>query len=126
VLIPSMIALCACIYMLRFFIVPLLFSSRFVGVTDLFLPQLTGDVFKVASYLVTYAFLATGHYKLSMAAELAQAALFWFLSTRFGLGHRAIGVAWSYATAYLVYFAMIVGTFAVLLKRSTPSRESLP
>lgn len=116
IVLPAMILLFSAIFILRFEIVLVLFSDRFIGVTELFVPQLIGDAFKITSYLMTYAFLATGYYKLSMAAELAQAALFWLTATQFGLSHGSSGVAWSYAATYIIYFLMIMATFAMLVR----------
>lgn len=123
VLLPAMVGLCGAIYLLRFQIVPLLFSSAFLGVTELFMPQLIGDVAKIASYLITYAFLATGRYKLSMAAELVQAALFWVIARHVGIDHGPAGVAWSYAAAYLTYFVLVAGTMLVLIRQASRTTE---
>ncbi len=126
ILLPATVLLCSVIYITRFEIVPLLFSDQFIGVTELFVPQLIGDTFKITSYLMTYAFLATGHYKLSMAAELAQAALFWVTATQFGLSHGASGVVWSYAATYIIYFVMTMATFAMLVRANKDRSASLP
>lgn len=125
-LIPGMVLLCGAIYLLRFQIVPLLFSTKFIGVTELFMPQLIGDMFKVAGYLMTYAFLATGRYKLSIAAELTQAALFWTFASQVGLPHGAIGVAWSYAATYAVYFALVSATYALIIRADKIASTSTP
>lgn len=122
-IVPVMLGACLSIYLCRFWIVPLLFSSKFTGVPELFLPQLIGDAFKIASYLFSYAFLTTGHYKLSMAAELIQALLFWLLATQLGLRHEALGVAWSYAATYSLYFLIVLTTFGWILRQS---RRNVP
>jgi PST family polysaccharide transporter len=115
-LVPGMVLLCVTIYLLRFQIVPTLFSVKFIGVTELFVPQLIGDFFKITSYLITYAFLATGRYKLSITAELTQAALFWAFASQIGVPLGAAGVAWSYAATYAAYFALVATTYALLVR----------
>ena len=81
------------------------------------MPQLIGDFFKICSYLLSYAFLASGHYKLSMAAELLQAILFWLIATQFGLQHGAIGIAWSYSVTYAIYLLLVTLTFLFIVRR---------
>lgn len=126
ILLPGMLVLCSSIYMLRFEIVPLLFSDQFIGVTELFVPQLIGDTFKITSYLITYAFLATGHYKLSMAAELTQAALFWFTANQVGLAQGASGVVWSYAVTYIIYFVLTLTTYLILVRANKMKNARFP
>lgn len=126
ILLPATVLLCSVIYITRFEIVLLIFSDQFIGVTELFFPQLIGDTFKITSYLMTYAFLATGNYKLSMAVELAQAALFWVIATQFGLSNGASGVVWSYAATYIIYFVMTVATFAMLVRADKGRSARLP
>lgn len=116
IVLPVMLLLCGAIYMLRINIVLILFSNDFIGVTELFAPQLIGDTFRITTYLITYAFLATGHYKLSMAAELIQAALFWFFAKQYGLTYGAIGMTWSYAGTYVLYFMLTVLTYTFLIR----------
>lgn len=128
IVLPVMVLVCGAIYMLRIDIVLLLFSNDFIGVAELFVPQLIGDTFRITSYLMTYAFLATGHYKLSMVAELIQAALLWFLAKHYGLIYGAIGMAWSYAAAYVLYFTLVVLTYAFIVradKEKSPPFQSL-
>jgi polysaccharide transporter, PST family len=125
IVLPVMVLLCGVIYMLRIDILFILFSNDFIGVADLFAPQLIGDTFRITSYLITYAFLATGHYKLSMVAELIQAVLFWFLANQYGLTHGAIGMTWSYAGTYMLYFTLIVLTYAFVILAEKNKKASL-
>ncbi|PJJ09049.1 PST family polysaccharide transporter [Flavobacterium sp. 1] len=68
------------IYVLRFFIVELLFSKEFLPVASMFFWQLTGDILKVAFLILGYQFFAK---KLTLAFiifEIASLAVLYFLS----------------------------------------------
>ncbi|KQB37716.1 O-antigen translocase [Flavobacterium aquidurense] len=99
------------IYFSRFFIVRLLFTKEFLPVTNLFLWQLTGDVFKVASLILGYQFFAK---KLTIAfvvSELFSLTILYFLSLVF-INHYGIeGVVMAQALDNFIYFIVLAVYF---------------
>ncbi|MCV5682737.1 O-antigen flippase, partial [Escherichia coli] len=58
ILLPIVIVCGLIIYLLRDFIIYLLFSDSFTPMKPLFTWQIIGDVFKIASWLLAYVMLA--------------------------------------------------------------------
>jgi polysaccharide transporter, PST family len=117
-ILPALAVVGVMIYLCRFFVVALLFSPSFIGVTELFLPQLIGDLFRITSYLFSYALLTRGHMKLAIIAELLQALLFWQIASRLGQTHQTLGVVWGYATTYAIYFPVVLVAYGWLTRQS--------
>ncbi|MEP6803820.1 MAG: O-antigen translocase [Flavobacterium sp.] len=71
------------IYFTRFFIIQLLFTKEFLPVARLFLWQLIGDVFKVASLILGYQFFAKKMTKAFVISELLSLTILYFSSMYF-------------------------------------------
>lgn len=95
------------LYFLRFFIVHLLFTEDFTPVTDLFLWQFLGDVFKVMSLILGYQFFAK---KLTIAfivTEVLSLFLMYSLSCFFIPIFGIQGVVMAHAINYFIYFIIL-------------------
>lgn len=68
------------IYVLRFFIVELLFTKEFLPVVSMFFWQLTGDILKVAFLILGYQFFAKKLTLVFIIFEIASLAVLYFLS----------------------------------------------
>ena len=99
------------LYFLRFFIVHLLFTKDFMPVTDLFLWQFLGDIFKVMSLILGYQFFAK---KLTIAfiiTEVLSLSLMYSLSYFFMPIFGIQGVVMAHALNYIVYFLILTVYF---------------
>lgn len=67
------------LYGLRDFIVKLVFSDEFLPMTDYFLPQMVGDVFRTVASAISIIFMARGAVRVSILFEFAQ-GMFLFLA----------------------------------------------
>ena len=67
------------LYGLRNFIVKLVFSDEFLPMTDYFLPQMVGDVFRTVASAISIIFMARGAVRVSILFEFAQ-GMFLFLA----------------------------------------------
>ena len=95
------------IYLLRFFIVNLLFTNAFLPVTTLFFWQLTGDVLKVASLILGYQFFAK---KLTLAfiiSELFSLAVLYFSSLYFINEFGIQGIVMAQAFRNFIYLLVL-------------------
>lgn len=99
------------LYVGRNFWVPLLFSKDFAPVTDLFLWQMVGDVFKAASLILGYQFFAKKMTLAFILCELASLSAF-YVATLICLPRFQLqGVVMAQALAYVGYFFLLVWVF---------------
>lgn len=110
---PFVIGSVLVIYFLRDFIIHLLFAKSFGAMRYMFAWQLTGDCFKIATYLVSYLVLAKAKTKIFMATELVFGISFPLLSYLFINLAGADGAVMAFALNYMIYFVL----FVVLYKK---------
>lgn len=107
IIIPIVVFMAMIIYLLRDFIVALLFTSEFKNARALFSFQLCGDVLKVLGFIYAYPMLSRGKVKWYIFTEMFFCVSFIFLSyiAIFSLG--VVGAPISYTTNYALYFIFI-------------------
>lgn len=92
------------IYILRDFIIHVLFTPDFLPMRELFPWQLAGDVIKIGSWILAYIMLGRAMVRYFVITEIVFSILFvllsWLLVGIFGL----VGVAMAYATNYSLYW----------------------
>jgi PST family polysaccharide transporter len=98
------------IYAFRSDLTILLFSNKFLSATDLFAPQLIGDVLKVGSFVLSYVMIAKAMTKIFIASEIFFTftyVLWVMLLTAF---YGVIGAMYASVVNYITYliFNMIV------------------
>jgi O-antigen/teichoic acid export membrane protein len=108
---PVLLLMSITIFILRDWIILLLFSPEFLAMKSYFTWQLAGDAFKVAAYISGYVAVAKANSKLYIAAELFQSSLLILLCYFFVNTYGAIGATYAYFTTYFIYFPI---TFAIL------------
>jgi len=112
---PAVLIGGALIYFLRFFIIQLLYTARFLEMENLFVWQLTGDFFKVAGWLLSYIMLAKAVTKLYIITEIC------FTLSYIALGYWLVtlqqlpGVTMAFALNNAVYFMVMLFIFRKLL-----------
>lgn len=99
------------LYVGRNFWVPLLFSKAFSPVTDLFLWQMVGDVFKAASLILGYQFFAKKMTLSFILCELASLSAFYMATLILLPRFQLQGVVMAQAFAYVGYFFLLVWVF---------------
>lgn len=101
---PIVVAGAIIIYLLRDFIIDLLFTPDFVPMRELFPWQLAGDVVKIGSWILAYIMLGRAMVKSFILTEIIFSFLFvvlsWFLVESFGL----VGVSMAYTINYCCYW----------------------
>jgi len=116
VILPAAVV-CACqVYLVRHFIIQILFSDEFRHIEVLFFWQLIGDTLKIASWLLAFVMVAKAMVKLYIVTELIFSALFYGLICKltplFGLEAAAISHA-------IVYFIYLVTMYWAVVKQET-------
>ena len=107
IILPFVILISFCIYNLREFIVTLLFTPDFMPMESLFFWQLTGDVFKIAGWLLAYIMLGKAMTKLYIISEILFAASFYGFTLIFTQSMGLEGVSFAYCVNYVIYFFFI-------------------
>lgn len=114
-LIPIVLVLSISIFVTRDLIIFILFTPDFSAVRDLFFYQLIGDVFKIASWILSFLMVAKAMTKTFIITEIIFISLFAFLSLvgveRYGL----IGMTYAFAITYIAYFFTMLFLFKDIL-----------
>jgi|SRR5450432_562007 O-antigen/teichoic acid export membrane protein len=117
-IIPFMIFTTFAIYVLRVFIIHLLFTSAFTAMQNLFAFQLLGDILKILGWVLGYLLLSKAMTKTYIVMEIVNFILLvvvsYFLVNRFG----AVGATMAFAIVYLIYFVAMCFVFRNLLFRN--------
>ena len=102
------------VYLLRDWIIALLFSQAFMPMRDLFLWQMIGDSLKIGSWILAYLMLSKAMTKLFVTTEilfaLSSVGLTYVCSKLFGFEGVSIAHLVNYALYWLVMSYFIFGT----------------
>src|SRR5690606_34387692 len=102
------------IYLMRDFIILMLFTTEFSQMEVLFGWQVVGDFFKVGSFLLAYMMISKSMFFVYSIYEICFSLLFFILVTLFSRNNDISGVVMAYAVVYFVYWASCIT--AVVLK----------
>ncbi|MDA3875884.1 MAG: O-antigen translocase [Halothiobacillus sp.] len=120
IILPVAAACGAIIYLLRYFIIRLLFSTEFAPMEQLFAWQMVGDTLKIGSWILAYLMLGKAMMKLFIFTEVMFAGTFYILTVVFTNRMGLEGVALAHAINYLIYWLVM----AVLITRSLRVQNS--
>lgn len=99
------------IFILKDFIINILFSSEFIRMRELFLFQFIGDFFKMASWIISVQLFAKAMIKTFIVTDTIFNALIVLLSylfiTKFGL----VGAVYAHTLQYFIYLIVIIFIF---------------
>lgn len=109
IIMPIVIIMSIAVFLLKDFIIWLLFTKDFLPMRELFLWQLIGDVVKLAAWLLAYLMLAKAMTKTFIFTETTFSLSFVLISIWFVNQFGLIGMSYSFAVNYTFYFlAMFV------------------
>lgn len=114
-LLPIMIICTAAVYFSRDFIVHILFTKDFIAMKPLFLFQLIGDFFKIASWLLSFLMVAKSMTRHFIVTEILFSLSFALLSILFINRYGLIGVTYAFALNYLGYLLAMIWIFRGIL-----------
>lgn len=102
-------------YLLRDFIISVLFTTEFNPMRDLFAWQLLGDTLKIGGWILAYLMLGKAMIKMFIITEICFAAIFYGLViifvNEYGIEGSAIAHAVNYALYWMVMAVLIVMAF---------------
>lgn len=109
VLLPLTVLSAGMIFLLKDWIVVLLFSTKFESMLVLLKYQLFGDVVKIAACLLSYLMLAKAMTKVFIYTEIFSAVNLTILSVYFLNSYGFIGLSYAYLVNNIVYLCIILG-----------------
>ncbi|MDV5227870.1 O-antigen translocase [Providencia rettgeri] len=118
ILLPIVIVCGFIIYLLRDFIIFLLFTDDFSPMKPLFTWQIIGDVFKIASWLFAYIMIAKAMIKTFIVTEVLFSITFILLSYFLISTYGTIGVTYAYCLNYLMYLIVVFFIFVKFIKKN--------
>ncbi|PMG02420.1 lipopolysaccharide biosynthesis protein [Vibrio breoganii] len=105
--VPFLIISCTSIYLLKEFIVNILFSSDFTPMLVLFKWQLFADIIRVCAWLLSYLLVAKAKTKLHIFNELLYAILFVTLNIIFVDWYGLVGASYASFLISILYLTSI-------------------
>ena len=103
IIVPLLLVMFSAMFILREFIITLIFSKAFLPIKQLFIWQICGDFFKICSWLLAYVLVAKARIKIFIATEIFFSVS--FVALAFLLLHNGIlGVVQAYLINYFFYF----------------------
>ncbi|MGV3345769.1 lipid III flippase WzxE [Enterobacteriaceae bacterium LUAb1] len=115
---PAVAGVGFCVWLLRDVAIWLLFTPAFIGMRELFLWQLAGDVLKAGCYVFGYLVIAKAALRLYLLAEISQFILLTGFSRWLIPAHGVAGAVQAYMATYLVWFALCCLLFLFYLRRT--------
>lgn len=114
-LIPFLIFVSGTIYMMRSYVIPILFDAKFHGMENLFAFQMIGDVLKMTTWVLGYILVAKAMTKTYVVVEIVATSLFATLSILFVNIFGTIGATIGYAAAFFCQLLIMIFIFRKLL-----------
>lgn len=115
-ILPLVFVVSFCVWLVRDWVIWLLFSEEFNAMNPLFIWQLGGDILKVGCYVFGYLIISQASLRLYLLAEVSQFSLLVGFSHWLIPNKGAIGATQSYLFTYSIYFLICVMGF-MLFKR---------
>ncbi len=110
-ILPLLILISLVIWLLRDWVITLLFSAQFHAMRDLFLWQLPGDICKVCAYIFGYVVIARGSLRFYLLAEVSQLGLLLGSSAWFIPHYGITGAVQAYCLTYVCYLMVCIIIF---------------
>lgn len=114
-IIPILLISFLAIYILRFFIINILFTSDFLPMERLFIWQLLGDFFKICSWLLAFLMVAKSMTKVFVSTEIFFSLSFVLLSFLFIQRNGIIGITQAYMFNSILYLIFMLILFRSIL-----------
>lgn len=114
-IIPFVLVSCFVIFLLRDFIIQVLYTQDFQPMRDLFFYQLLGDIFKIAAWIPAYLMLAKAMTKKYIVTEILFTVSYVFISQVCMSVYGLQGIVIGFALNYFCCFIFMIFLFRNLL-----------
>lgn len=103
------------VYLLKDFVISILFTEEFSSMRNLFLWQLLGDFFKIMSWILAFIMVAKSMTKIFIATEIIFSLTLVLFSYFFVNLNGIIGATQAYCLNYFLYFVVMLFIFRGLI-----------
>ena len=110
-IVPIVFFMALTMYLLRHFIILILFSKEFMPMEQLFTFQMLGDVIKIGAWIIANVFLARASVKLFISLEMGFTLSFVAISILFFNMYGLIGLTIAFFVNYILYFIVCLYCF---------------
>lgn len=118
-IVPILIVGFTLIYLFRHLIIKILFSPEFLPMENLFIWQLTGDFFKICSWLLAFIMVAKAMSKAYIATEFIFALTYIVFGFVFMRMNGVVGITQAYLLNFVMYLICMIILFkGIIFKRS--------
>lgn len=121
--VPMFVAGGLILYLLKDFFIALIYSDRFLVLSDLFLWQLVGDFFKVCSLILGYQFYAKKMTIAFLSTEVFSITVLYFSSNYLMNTYGTEGLVMAHTVTYFVYFFILLIMFRKVVFLSKQYRK---
>lgn len=124
IILPVAAACGLVIYLLRDFIIRVLFSAEFAEMEVLFAWQMVGDTLKIGSWILAYLMLGKVMMKLFIVSEVIFAGVFYVLTVVFTNSMGLEGVALAHSINYLIYWIVMTVFISKAMRQQASLMDS--
>jgi len=118
------VVVCGLIYIVRDYLILIIYSKQFLAAADLILPQLVGDTLKAATLLLYYYFMSRGRVLVVFISELVLGIAIYVLYLLLVPSHGAIAPIYAYSAAYAGALFLMTGLLLVAKLGANSPRQS--
>ena len=111
VIVPFLVIGFLLVYLFRYPIIRILFTSEFYPMADLFFWQFIGEIFKICSWLLSYIMVAKAMVKTFVLTEVIFTGAYVLFSYYFIRIDGIMGIPKAYVINYILYFISMVIIF---------------
>jgi polysaccharide transporter, PST family len=116
IIVPVAIGMSCSMYLLRDFIIEILYTKEFLPMGELFAWQMIGNVIKSCAWLFGYVFVAKSMVRYSVSTEIIFALLLVVLSVYFVDNYGLVGATYSYALNAFLYLITAITIYKFKVK----------
>lgn len=121
VVVPAVATVALILYLARHLVSTVLFAPAFTPMEQLFAWQMTGDVIKIASWILSFVMLGRGMVRTFIVTEILFAASFWGLAL---VCTRLMGFVGVSAAYTLNYFLYLLTMYVIIIVRPARSADT--
>lgn len=110
-ILPATFIILILVFIFKKLVINIVFSNSFEDMESYFLPQLIGDFFKIASWLLAFQMIAKAMTKTYIISELFFSTLLVILTISLINLYGGIGSVYAYAINYFLYFILMLIIF---------------
>ncbi|WP_439882429.1 O-antigen translocase [Pontibacter sp. MBLB2868] len=111
IIVPVLLVITLSTYLLKDWVIYILFDDQFQGMQPLFAFQLIGDFFKIISWILAFQMVAKSMTATFVATEVIFSIMFVFLGLFFVEKFGTVGATIGHSITYIIYFLTMVIIF---------------